>query len=85
MSQQLTIRLPDRLADRLNRAIPARDHSRYIADLLEQALPPEKMGVDQLYEAAVAVEHDQALGAEMAEWEQATIPDGLPKTRQPDR
>jgi hypothetical protein len=32
---------------------------------------------EKLYLAALAVEQDGALGAEMAEWEAATIDDGL--------
>jgi hypothetical protein len=46
--------------------------------LLEDALSPED-GIDdgRLYQAALAVEQDHALMAEMAEWEVAAIDDGL--------
>jgi hypothetical protein len=36
--------------------------------------PPDD---DSLYRAALAVEQDEELAAEMAEWEAATITDGL--------
>ena len=32
---------------------------------------------DPLYQAALAVERDDRPGSEMAEWEQATLSDGL--------
>jgi hypothetical protein len=45
---------------------------------LEDALPPEDGIADgPLYQAALAVEQDHALLAEMAEWEVATLEDGL--------
>jgi hypothetical protein len=45
---------------------------------LEDALPPEDGIADgPLYQGALAVEQDQALMAEMAEWEVATLEDGL--------
>ena len=55
-----------------------RQRSKFIQRLLEDALPPEDGGNDDpLYQAALAVEEEHALGAEMAEWEIATIDDGL--------
>ena len=44
--------------------------------LLEQALPPDEGEDDPLYRTALAVEHDDRLTAEMAEWD-ATSGDGL--------
>ena len=41
------------------------------------ALPPEDRDDDPLYQAALAVEEDETLADEMAEWEAATIADGL--------
>ena len=39
--------------------------------------PPDDSGDDDpLYQAALAVERDEALASEMAEWEAATIDDG---------
>jgi hypothetical protein len=50
-----------------------------VQHLLEQALPPDEVSdSDPPYRAALAVERDEALAAEMAEWETATIDDGLP-------
>jgi hypothetical protein len=73
-TQQLLIRLPEELARRLKRRVPARARSAFIQRLLEQALPGG--GDDPLYRVALAVEHDKRLAAEMAEWD-ATIEDGL--------
>jgi hypothetical protein len=45
---------------------------------LEQALPPDGVvEADPLYLAALSVEADEALAAEMAEWEPATVADGV--------
>ena len=77
-TQQLLLHLPDGLVRRLRRAVPARQRSKFIQDLLEQALPPD--GVvesDPLYLAALSVEADEALAAEMAEWEPAMVADGV--------
>ena len=77
-TQQLLLHLPDGLVRRLRRAVPARQRSKFIQDLLEQALPP--VGVvesDPLYLAALSVEADEALAAEMAEWEPAMVADGV--------
>jgi hypothetical protein len=45
--------------------------------VLERALPSSGSDNDPLYLAALTVEKDSALGDEMAEWEAATIEDGL--------
>ena len=75
---QLLIHLPDELVRRFRRNVSMRQRSKYIQRLLEDALPPEDGGDDDpLYQAALAVEQDHALAAEMAEWEVATINDGL--------
>jgi predicted transcriptional regulator len=74
---QLLIRLPDELARRLKRSVSPRHRSKFIQRLLEEALPPEDGDDDPLYRAAMAVEQDEALGAEMDEWETATVEDGL--------
>jgi predicted transcriptional regulator len=74
---QLLIRLPDELARRLKRSISPRNRSKFIQRLLEEALPAEDGDDDPLYRAAMAVEKEEALGAEMDEWETATIEDGL--------
>jgi predicted transcriptional regulator len=80
-TEQLLVRISDDVARRLRRAVPARQRSRFIEDLLEQALPAEgDDDRDPLYLAALAVEQDDALAAEMAEWEIATIDDGFPNS-----
>jgi hypothetical protein len=43
----------------------------------EPAPPLTLSGDDPLYQAALAVEQDARLAAEMAEWEAATVCDGL--------
>ena len=77
-TQQLLLHLPDELVRRLKRNVAPRHRSKFIQDLLEQALPPD--GVveqDPLYLAALAVEEDEQLAVEMAEWEPATGADGV--------
>jgi predicted transcriptional regulator len=74
-TQQLLVRLPEDLERRFRRAVAPRQRSKFVQRLLEQALPPDDR--DPLYLAALAVEQDEALTAEMAEWETATIDDGL--------
>ena len=74
---QLLIRLPDDLARRFKRSVSPRHRSKFIERLLEEALPLEEGDDDPLYRAALAVEQEEALAAEMAEWETATIEDGL--------
>jgi predicted transcriptional regulator len=74
---QLLIRLPDELARRLKRSVAPRQRSKFIQRLLEEALPLENGDDDPLYRAAMAVEKEEALAAEMDEWETATIEDGF--------
>jgi len=75
-TQQLLVRLPEELARRLKRQVPARGRSAFVQHLLEQALAPEDGDDDPLYRAAMAVEEDERLSAEMTEWD-GTIADGL--------
>ena len=74
--QQLLVRLPEDLARRLKRRVPARKRSAFVQQLLEQALPPDEGEDDPLYRAALDVERDERLAAEMAEWD-AAVGDGL--------
>jgi hypothetical protein len=76
-TQQLLVRLPEELARRFRRSVPNRERSLFVQHLLEQALPPEASDDDPLYRAALDVERDTKLNAEMAEWEIATAADGL--------
>ena len=75
-TQQLLVRLPEELARRLKRQVPVRGRSAFVQHLLEQALAPEGSDDDPLYQAALAVEQDERLAAEMAEWD-GTVADGL--------
>lgn len=75
---QLLIHLPEALARRFKRRVAVRHRSKFIERLLEEALPAEEIADDDpLYQAALAVEKDERLAAEMAEWEEATVADGL--------
>ena len=78
MTEQLLVRLPEELVRRFKRAVAPRQRSKFVERLLEEALPPDEISdSDPLYQAALAVEQDEALAAEMAEWEAATLDDGL--------
>jgi metal-responsive CopG/Arc/MetJ family transcriptional regulator len=75
---QLLIHLPDALARRFKRRIAVRQRSKFIERLLEDALPAEEVADDDpLYRTALAVEQDERLTSEMAEWEEATSADGF--------
>jgi hypothetical protein len=77
-STRLLIRLLEALVRRFKRNVSARQRSKFIQHLLEDALPPEDgSDDDSLYQAALAVEKKRALMAEMAEWEAAAIDDGF--------
>jgi hypothetical protein len=75
-TQQLLVRIPEELARRLKRQVPARGRSAFVQRLLEQALAPEGGEDDPLYLAAMEVEADERLSAEMTEWD-GTVADGL--------
>ncbi len=75
--QQVLIRLPEELAERLRRRVPARGRSAFVQRLLEEALPADEGEDDPLYLVAVDVEQDERLAAEMADWD-VTAGDGLP-------
>jgi hypothetical protein len=77
-TEQLLLRLPEDLVRRFRRAVPGRERSLFVQRLLEQALPREDRDDDPLYRAALDVEHDIQLNADMEEWELATLADGLP-------
>jgi metal-responsive CopG/Arc/MetJ family transcriptional regulator len=76
-TEQVLLRLPDDLVRRFKRAVPTRERSAFVRQLLESALPPEDGDHDPLYLAALAVERDTALTEEMGVWETATLTDGL--------
>jgi hypothetical protein len=70
---KVLISLPDELAARMQAVIPARQRSRIIAALLEEEIRRRER---ELYECALAVEQDEQLNAEMAEWD-VTVADGF--------
>jgi hypothetical protein len=76
MTTQLPIRLPDALARRLKRRVPPRQRSAFVQRLLEDALSAGDDSDDPLYLAALEVEKDATLAAEMAEWD-VLASDGL--------
>jgi len=83
-NHQVLMRLPEDVVRRLKRQVPARERSRFVAGLLDRALPPDSD--DPLHQAALAVERDRGLAEEMAEWD-ATAADGLdsPTATPPER
>lgn len=78
---QLLLHLPENLAVRFKQAVPARQRSAFVADLLEQALPEED---DPLYRIALEVEQDAALNEEMREWREGLIGDGIRGSEEPE-
>lgn len=71
---QMLLHIPDSLAERFKQAIPTRQRSAFVAGLLEKALPEED---DPLYRIALEVEQDAALSAEMREWREGLVADGI--------
>jgi hypothetical protein len=72
---QLLLHIPDGIAERFKQTVPSRQRSAFVTGLLEQALPV--LEDDPLYLAALEVEKDAVLSAEMKEWRAGLIADGL--------
>jgi len=70
---KVLISIPDSLYSRMTATIPPRQRSRLIAKLLEDEVRRREQ---ELYQAALAVEQDEDLGAEMREWD-VTLGDGI--------
>ena len=70
---KILVSIPDSLYSRMTATIPPRQRSRLIAKLLEDEVRKREQG---LYQAALAVEQDEDLGAEMREWD-VTLGDGI--------
>lgn len=70
---KVMVSIPDSLYTRMMAAIPQRQRSKVIARLLEGEI---KKREQELYLAALAVEQDEELKAEMEEWD-VTIGDGI--------
>lgn len=71
---QMLFHIPDSIAERFKQAIPAKQRSAFITRLMEQALPENE---DPLFLIAQEVERDAALEAEMREWRNGLIGDGI--------
>jgi hypothetical protein len=78
---QLLLHIPDPLAERFKQAVPARQRSAFVSELLEKALPVED---DPLYRIALEVEQDAVLGAEMREWREGLVADGVRGIEEPE-
>ncbi len=70
---QMLLSIPNEIATRWKAAIPARQRSKVVAQLMEKELEARE---NDLYQCAVAVEKDQALQRDMQDWD-ATLQDGL--------
>jgi hypothetical protein len=71
--QKVLLSLPDNLADRMKAVIPPGQRSKVLADILEAEV---KRREEELYQCALDVEKDQALGKEMKDWD-VTAGDGI--------
>lgn len=78
-SEPLLVRLPDDLLRRFKQFVPSRKRSAFVQQLIERALPAADN--DPLYQAALAVEQEEQLAEEMAEWDAATTKGGLTRLR----
>ena len=72
--------LPEELVTALNQLVPAEQQSAFITTLLRRALEQQEQ---ELYECALAVEQDEALNAELRDWE-VTTTDGIWRTDRKD-
>jgi hypothetical protein len=70
---KVLVSLSDELYTRMQAVIPARQRSKVVADLLEGEVCRRER---ELYECALAVEQDEQLHAEMADWD-VTVGDGI--------
>jgi len=70
---QMLISVPDETAARWKAAIPARQRSKVVAELMEKEIKAREQA---LYECALAVENDTMLNQEMNDWD-ITLQDGV--------
>lgn len=70
---KVLVSLSDDLYARMQAVIPPRQRSKVVAELLEEEV---KRRERELYECALAVEKDEQLRAEMADWD-VTVGDGI--------
>jgi hypothetical protein len=71
---QMVLNIPDALAEKFNQVVPGRQQDEFMTRVLRDALALEE---DPIYLAALAVEQDEALNAEMREWHDTFIADGI--------
>lgn len=76
VNQRMLVSLPQELARRFRSRVAVRHRSAFIQRLLEEALRSDVENDDALYRVALAVEQDERLSREMAEWD-ITCGDGL--------
>ncbi|MFL5801218.1 MAG: hypothetical protein ACJ8CR_05690 [Roseiflexaceae bacterium] len=65
--------LPEEIMHGLQQLVPSDQHDQFVADAIRQALEQQEQ---MLYECALAVEQDEALNAELDDW-QVTLTDGI--------
>jgi len=70
---KVLVSIPDSLYSRMMATIPPRQRSKLIAHLLEGEV---KKREQEHYQAALAVEQDEELSAEMKDWD-VTLGDGI--------
>ena len=69
---RITLSIPDTVARQFQKAVPARQRSRFVARLLEQELSER---ADSLAAACCAANRDKALEREINEWQ--SFDDGI--------
>jgi hypothetical protein len=72
-AMKVLVSLSDELFARMQAVIPPRQRSKVVAELLEEEVRRRER---QLYECALAVERDERLHKEMADWD-VTVGDGI--------
>lgn len=70
---KILISIPDKIASRMRAAIPQKQRSKIIVQLIEKEIEKREKA---LYECAMAVEQDFKLNQEMQAWD-ITLQDGL--------
>jgi len=70
---KVLISIPDKIASRMRAAIPQKQRSKIIVQLIEKEIEKREKA---LYECAIAVEQDFKLNQEMEAWD-VTLQDGL--------
>lgn len=73
MMNKVLISIPDKIASRMRAAIPQRQRSKIIVQLIEKEIEKREKA---LYECAMAIEQEHALNQEMKDWDE-TLQDGL--------